>query len=91
MFDILWKDIESRTLDVDKLNQMAETPPDFPKTIDFTVDYLRPGLSRNAYARAHIKRRGRRYASVHTETWQDDRDRPFAQAVGHFLMPVHGG
>jgi len=64
---------------------MAGTP--LPKTIDFTVDYLRPGLPRDAYARATINRSGRRYASVHVEAWQDNRARLFAQATGHFLMP----
>lgn len=58
-----------------------------PKTIDFTVDYLRSGLPRDAYARARVNRSGRRYASVHVEGWQDNRGRLFAQATGHFLMP----
>ncbi|WP_296418750.1 PaaI family thioesterase [Pseudooctadecabacter sp.] len=58
-----------------------------PKTIDFTVDYLRSGLPRDAYARARINRSGRRYASVHVEAWQDNRSRLFAQATAHFLMP----
>ena len=62
-----------------------------PKTIDLTVDYLRPGLSQEAYAQAQVNRAGRRYASVHVEAWQEDRDRLFAQATGHFLMPgAHG-
>ena len=58
-----------------------------PKTIDLTVDFLRSGLPRDAYARARITRSGRRYASVQVEAWQDNRDRPIAQATGHFLMP----
>jgi len=58
-----------------------------PKTIDITVDYLRAGLPRDAYARARVNRSGRRYASVHVEAWQDNRDRLFAQGTGHFLMP----
>jgi len=61
--------------------------PALPRTIDFTVDYLRSGLPRDAYARARVNRMGRRYASVHVEAWQDNRARPFAQATGHFLMP----
>ena len=66
----------------------ADMPyPHLPKTIDFAVDYLRPGLPRDAYARARVNRSGRRYASVHVEAWQDNRARPFAQATGHFLMP----
>jgi len=64
--------------------------PPLPKTIDFTLDYLRTGLPRDAYARARVNRMGRRYASVHVEAWQDNRARLFAQATGHFLMPQNG-
>ena len=64
--------------------------PALPKTIDFTIDYLRAGLPRDAYARARVNRVGRRYASVHVEAWQDNRARPMAQATGHFLMPEVG-
>lgn len=81
----LWEQIESGRLEADKLT--PETLPRMPKTIDFTVDYLRTGLPRDAYARAKVNRSGRRYASVHVEAWQDNRQRPFAQATGHFLMP----
>lgn len=69
----------------------AGAMPGLPKTIDFTIDYLRPGLPRDAYARARITRFGRRYASVQAEAWQDNRDRAFAQATGHFLMPPRDG
>jgi len=62
-----------------------------PKTIDFTVDFLRTGLPRDAYARARVVRSGRRYASVHVEAWQDNRARLYAQATGHFLMPPFPG
>ncbi len=62
--------------------------PAIPKTIDFTIDYLRSGLPRDAYARARVNRSGRRYASVHVEAWQDNKTRMFAQATGHFLMPA---
>lgn len=64
--------------------------PRLPKTIGLTVDYLRPGLPQDAYARARVNRSGRRYASVHVEAWQDARTRLFAQATGHFLMPEPG-
>ncbi len=84
-WSFLWEDMESGVLDVNKLD--AEHLPRLPKTIDFTVDYLRSGLPRDAYARARINRSGRRYASVHVEAWQDNRSRLFAQATGHFLMP----
>lgn len=81
----LWEAFESGTLDVEKMD--PEHLPRLPKTIDFTVDYLRTGLPRDAYARATINRSGRRYASVQVEGWQDNRSRLFAQATGHFLMP----
>ena len=58
-----------------------------PKTIDFTVDYLRSGLPRDAYARAVVNRSGRRFASVQVQAWQDNRARPFVLASAHFLMP----
>ncbi|WP_321829602.1 PaaI family thioesterase [Thalassovita sp.] len=82
----LWEDIESGRLEAEAL--VAGKMPPLPKTIDFTVDYLRSGLPRDAYARAQINRSGRRYGSVHVEAWQDNRARPYAQATGHFLMPT---
>jgi acyl-coenzyme A thioesterase PaaI-like protein len=69
---------------------LPEGPLRLPKTIDFTIDYLRAGLPRDAYARARVNRSGRRYASVHVEAWQDNRTRLFAQGTGHFLMPANG-
>lgn len=84
-FNMLWDDIEGGRIDVERLS--PDTLPRLPKTIDFTVDYLRSGLPRDAYARARVTRQGRRYASVHVEAWQDQRQRLFAQATGHFLMP----
>ena len=61
--------------------------PKSPKTIDFTIDYLRSGRARDAYARAEVQKAGRRVANVRVEAWQDARDRPIAAAHGHFLMP----
>ena len=81
----LWERIESGDLDPEEM--AAGKLPRQPKTIDFTVDYLRSGLPRDAYARATISRAGRRYASVHVEAWQDHKHKLFAQATGHFLMP----
>ena len=82
---MIWEDMEAG-----RFNE--ETPRiQLPKTIDFSVDYLRSGLPRDAYARARVNRFGRRYASVRVEAWQDNRDRPFIQATGHFLMPQRDG
>ena len=58
-----------------------------PKTIDFSIDYLRSGKPRDAYARAVVSKRGRRVANVRVEAWQDERQRPIATAHGHFMMP----
>jgi acyl-coenzyme A thioesterase PaaI-like protein len=82
---MIWEDMEA--------GKYTEDAPriQLPKTIDFTVDYLRSGLPRDAYARARVNRSGRRYASVHVETWQDNRSRLFAQGTGHFLMPERDG
>lgn len=76
----IWDDVEDNTAELPARIQL-------PKTIDFTVDYLRSGLPRDAYARARVNRSGRRYSSVHVEGWQDNRSKLFAQATGHFLMP----
>jgi acyl-coenzyme A thioesterase PaaI-like protein len=84
-WSLVWEEMEAGQLDPRTLD--ATHLPKLPKTIDFTVDYLRTGLPRDAYARARVNRSGRRYASVHVEAWQDNRDRIFAQATGHFLMP----
>ena len=84
----MWDDIESAQ-NPDDISKAVK--PRLPKTIDFSMDYLRSGLPRDAYARARIVRSGRRYASVHVEGWQDNRTRLFAQATGHFLMPSRDG
>ena len=81
----IWEDMENGTLDIENLTR--DHLPRLPKTIDFTVDYLRSGLPRDGYARARVNRAGRRYASVHVEAWQDNRARLYAQGTGHFVMP----
>ena len=88
-WSLLWDEMEQGLLDPAAVDQ--QHLPRLPKTIDFTVDYLRSGLPRDAYARARINRSGRRYASVQAEAWQDNRARPFAQATGHFMMPPRDG
>lgn len=81
----LWDDLETGRIDPGAVT--AGALPPLPKTIDFTVDYLRAGLPRDCYARARVNRSGRRYASVQVEAWQDNRDRPFALGSLHCLMP----
>ena len=56
------------------------------KTIDITIEYLRPGRALTTYARAELRKVGRRVANVHVEAWQDSRDQPIAFLRGHFLL-----
>ncbi len=83
-WSMIWEDLEAGRLDPASLS--PQTMPRLPRTIDMSVDYLRSGLPRDAYARARVNRSGRRYASVFVECWQDNRARPIAQATGHFTM-----
>jgi uncharacterized protein (TIGR00369 family) len=57
-----------------------------PRTIDITIEYLRSGRPRDTYARATIKKAGRRIANVQVEAWQDTRSAPIAALHGHFLL-----
>ena len=56
------------------------------KTIDITIEYLRPGKAQVIYARADVRKIGRQIANVHVEAWQDHRDKPAAALRGHFLL-----
>ena len=56
------------------------------RTIDITVDYLRPARPVTFYAEARILKLGRRAANLAVEAWQDDRDSPVAALRGHFMI-----
>src|SRR5690625_2522378 len=58
----------------------------FPKIVDFSIDYLRPGRPETAYAACEVLRQGQRVANVSVKTWQSDPARPIATARGHFLL-----
>ena len=53
------------------------------KTIDITIEYLRPGKAMTMYARADVRKIGRQIANVHVEAWQEARDKPAAALRGH--------
>jgi uncharacterized protein (TIGR00369 family) len=62
-----------------------------PRPIDVTVEYLRSGRPVDTFARAQIKRLGRRVANVQVEAWQDERAKPIASLHGHFhVTPAEG-
>jgi uncharacterized protein (TIGR00369 family) len=65
---------------------IVESARRMPKTIDVTIEYLRPGRAQTSYARADLRKVGRRIANVHVEAWQEDRAKPFAALRGHFLL-----
>jgi uncharacterized protein (TIGR00369 family) len=56
------------------------------RTIDITVDYLRPARPVTFYAEARILKLGRRVANLAVEAWQEDRDSPVAALRGHFMI-----
>lgn len=58
-----------------------------PKTIDITIDYLRPGRAdKDCHAEATVRRMGRRFANVQVEAWQETRAEPIAFAHMHLLV-----
>ncbi len=57
-----------------------------PKTVDVNIDYLRSGRPEDTFARALIKKAGRRIANVQVEAWQETRAAPIAALHGHFLL-----
>ncbi len=65
---------------------MKQRQAHLPKTIDINIDYLRSGRPVPTFARATVKRLGRRIASVHAEAWQFERADPIAALNGHFLL-----
>jgi uncharacterized protein (TIGR00369 family) len=60
--------------------------PRLPRTIDISMEYLRSGRPLTTYARAQVRKAGRRIANVHVEAWQEQRDAPIAFLRGHFLV-----
>ena len=57
-----------------------------PKTIDFSLDYLRSGRAATLYARCALTKHGKRVANVSIEAWQEDASQPIAVARAHFLL-----
>jgi uncharacterized protein (TIGR00369 family) len=65
---------------------IVQPPGPRPKTIDVTIEYLKPGRAQTSFARAEVRKIGRRVANVHVDAWQDDPAQPFAALRGHFLL-----
>src|SRR5215510_15554215 len=67
-------------LEMTALAQLAMVQPAgrVPKTIDVTIEYLRSARAQETYARAIVRKLGRRVANVQVEAWQDSRAQPVA-------------
>lgn len=59
---------------------------EIPRTVDFSVDYLRSGKPETLYAQCSITKQGKRIANVQMTAWQEQRDKPVAVARSHFLL-----
>lgn len=57
-----------------------------PKPVDVSVAYLRSARPVDTYARALVRKAGRRIAYVHVLAWQEDEDSPIAEMTAHFLL-----
>ncbi len=57
-----------------------------PKSIDFSIDYLRSAHAEDCHASCEVARLGRRVAQVQIRCWQSDETRPIALARSHFLL-----
>jgi uncharacterized protein (TIGR00369 family) len=57
-----------------------------PKTVDFTVDYLRAARAVDLFAEADVQRLGRRIVNVRMRAFQTGPDEPIALGRGNFLV-----
>ncbi|SFZ78672.1 PaaI family thioesterase [Chitinimonas taiwanensis] len=64
----------------------ARESSEVPRTIDFSLDFLRSGKAQSLYARCDITKQGKRVANVRMTAWQEDESKPVAVARAHFLL-----
>lgn len=57
-----------------------------PRPINVTIDYLRQAHAKDIYARATVTKMGRRICSVRAECWQEERSKPAATLMAHFMV-----
>jgi len=74
------------------LHLLAETEAAVvPKIVNLSVDYLRPCLAADTFARGTVIKQGRRVANVRVVAWQDTPEKPVAAAHAHFLIGERSG
>lgn len=57
-----------------------------PKTISITIEYLRPARPITTWAGTEISHQGRFVSRVRAFAWQEDPQKPVANATAHFLL-----
>ncbi|HEY1058872.1 MAG TPA: PaaI family thioesterase [Limnobacter sp.] len=57
-----------------------------PKTVDFSIDYLRPGFAKDLFAVCTVTKHGKQVANVQVSAWQESPDKPVAVARAHLLL-----
>jgi len=77
-------------LEIACLLQLAhETGATAPaRAINISVEYLRPARRETTYARARVRRLGKRVAVVHAEAWQQDENKPVCLLQSHLRLPA---
>lgn len=80
-------------LEVTALVQLSVIDPGRrqPRPISVTVEYVRTGKPLATFARARVRKIGRRVALVEAEAWQETRDQPIAVLHAHFLLDPGAG
>jgi uncharacterized protein (TIGR00369 family) len=70
------------------LHSLGQIEPSLttPKTINVSIQYLRPAKAQDTLARAHIKRIGRTIAHVEVIAWQEDKAVQICALQAHFLL-----
>ena len=76
-------------LEIACLLQLAhETNSTAPaRAIDISVEYLRPARRETTFARARVRRLGRRIATVHAEAWQREESTPVCFLRSQLRLP----
>ncbi|MBC7214636.1 MAG: PaaI family thioesterase [Burkholderiaceae bacterium] len=59
---------------------------ELPKTIDFSIDYLRSGRPKDTYANVFMVKQGQRVANLRIQAWQESPDKPIALGHGNFML-----
>ncbi|WP_242913179.1 PaaI family thioesterase [Brevundimonas pishanensis] len=57
-----------------------------PRPINVSIAYLRVGRATDVYARAEIRKAGKKVAYVTAEAWQEAHDKPIATLTAHFQL-----